>query len=169
MRSKSVSRPSNGTHGRISATGLLGTAVPALSHNRSRQGWRVRLQLRQDPSRYAGGGDPRRIAQPADGPERFKAFCEEFHREVNRLRIVIGDQLDDPTNTALDVIEVGGLGIGWSVFVDAPVRALKEELVMLEARRLTLQHELAATDAPASRRGLSATGRATAPIRCRTR
>jgi hypothetical protein len=32
---------------------------------------------------------------------------------------------------------------------DAPVRALKQELVTLEARQLTLQHELAATDAPA--------------------
>jgi site-specific DNA recombinase len=32
---------------------------------------------------------------------------------------------------------------------DAPVRALKQELVDLEARQLTLQHELTATDAPA--------------------
>lgn len=44
-------------------------------------------------------------------------------------RIVIGDQLDDPANAALDASEVSALGLGCSVYVDAQTVDLAMELL----------------------------------------
>jgi site-specific DNA recombinase len=82
-------------------------------------------------------------------PDLFKAFCEEFHREVNRLRSD-GNAAAEAKRVELDRIERRIRRIVELITDDdAPVRALRQELVMLEARQLTLQRELAATDAPA--------------------
>jgi hypothetical protein len=89
------------------------------------------------------------IAQPADDPDLFKAFCEEFHREVNRLRAG-GNAAAEAKRTDLDRIERRIRRIVELITDDdAPVRALKQELVDLEARQLSLQQELAPSDAPA--------------------
>jgi site-specific DNA recombinase len=82
-------------------------------------------------------------------PEPFKAFCEEFHREVNRLRV--GENAArDARRSELDRIERRIRRIVELITEDdMPVRALKEELVSLESRQLTLQRELSARDAPA--------------------
>ena len=82
-------------------------------------------------------------------PELFKVFCEEFHREVNRLRI------DENAAAAMQRAELDHLERRIRRIVelitdeDAPVRALKNELVALEARQLVLQQELAEIGAPA--------------------
>jgi hypothetical protein len=76
-------------------------------------------------------------------PELFKVFCEEFRREVNRLRI------DEGAAAATKRAELDHLGRRIRRIVelitdeDAPVRALKNELVALETRQLALQQELA--------------------------
>jgi hypothetical protein len=82
-------------------------------------------------------------------PDLFKAFCEEFHREVNRLRSNGAaevqsqrSELDRVERRIRRVVEV-------ITEDDAPVRALKQALVALEARQLTLERELATTAAPA--------------------
>ena len=82
-------------------------------------------------------------------PEPFKAFCEEFHREMNRLRIdanaaaeVQRSELDRVERRIRRIVALIGED-------DAPLRALKQELVSLEAQQLALQQELAARDAPA--------------------
>ena len=82
-------------------------------------------------------------------PELFKVFCEEFHGEVNRLRI------DENAAAAMQRAELDHLERRIRRIVelitdeDAPVRALKNELVALEARQLVLQQELAEIGAPA--------------------
>jgi len=99
-------------------------------------------------------------------PEPFKAFCEEFHREMNRLRIdanaaaeVQRSELDRVERRIRRIVALIGED-------DAPLRALKQELVSLEAQQLALQQELAARDAPAPlihpnlAEGLPAAGRA---------
>jgi hypothetical protein len=82
-------------------------------------------------------------------PEPFKAFCEEFHREVNRLRA--GENAArDAKRSELDRIERRICRIVELITDDdAPLRALKEELVSLEARQLTLREKMSASDAPA--------------------
>jgi site-specific DNA recombinase len=82
-------------------------------------------------------------------PELFKAFCEEFHRELNRLRNE--ENADLATKRAeLDQIERRIRRIVDLITDDdAPLRALKRQLTTLEARQLALQHELAETAAPA--------------------
>jgi site-specific DNA recombinase len=82
-------------------------------------------------------------------PDLFKAFYEEFYREINRLRTAEygsaeakRSELDRVERRIRRIIEL-------ITEDDAPVRALKQELVTLEARQLTLQQELAATEAPA--------------------
>jgi hypothetical protein len=80
-------------------------------------------------------------------PELLKVFCEEFHREVNRLRID-GNAAGEAKRIDLDRIERRiRRTVDLITDSDAPARALKWELVDLEARQLTLQQELAATDA----------------------
>jgi site-specific DNA recombinase len=82
-------------------------------------------------------------------PDLFKAFCEEFHREVNRLRSNGAAEVQSQ-RSELDRVERRIRRIVEVITEDdAPVRALKQELVALEARQLTLQQELATTAAPA--------------------
>lgn len=72
-------------------------------------------------------------------PEPFKEFCEEFHRELNRRRV--GESAArDATRGELERTERRIRRIV-SVITedDAPMRALKEELVSLEAHQLTLR------------------------------
>jgi site-specific DNA recombinase len=82
-------------------------------------------------------------------PDLFKAFCEGFHREVNRLRSD-GNAAAGAKRIDLDRIERRIRRIVELITDDdAPARAPKQKLVDLEARQLSLQQELAATDAPA--------------------
>jgi septal ring factor EnvC (AmiA/AmiB activator) len=75
-------------------------------------------------------------------PDLFKAFCEEFHREVNRLR-ASENAAADAKRRELDRIERRTRRIVELITEDdAPTRALKQELVALEARQDTLREEL---------------------------
>ena len=68
-------------------------------------------------------------------PDLFKAFCEEFHREVNRLRTA-ENTVADAKRAKLDRIERRIRRIVELITEDdAPLRALKQELVALEARQ----------------------------------
>ena len=81
-------------------------------------------------------------------PELFKALCEKFHREVNRVRIY-GNAAAEAKRIDLDRIERRNRRIVELITDDdAPVRALKQELVDLQARQLALQRELGSIDAP---------------------
>jgi DNA invertase Pin-like site-specific DNA recombinase len=82
-------------------------------------------------------------------PDLFMEFCEEFYREVNRLRrgenaaaAAKQAQLDQTERRIRRIVEL-------IIDDDAPVRALKQELVTLEELQLTLQQELAEVGAPA--------------------
>ena len=82
-------------------------------------------------------------------PDLFKAFCEEFHREVNRLRTEQNGAAE-AKRAELDRIQRRIRRIVELITEDdAPLRALKQELVTLEARQLTLQQNVAASEAPA--------------------
>jgi site-specific DNA recombinase len=79
-------------------------------------------------------------------PDLFKAFCEEFHREVNRLRIDESAAVD-AKRAKLDRVEYRIRRIVELITEDeAPVRALMRELVSLEVR------SCAARRAPSSSR-----------------
>jgi site-specific DNA recombinase len=82
-------------------------------------------------------------------PDLFKEFCKEFHREINRQRMAENDAAE-AKRAELDRVErrIGRI-VELITEDDAPVRALKQELVTLEARQLTLQQEVAAIEAPA--------------------
>ena len=82
-------------------------------------------------------------------PELFKVFCEEFHREMNRLRS--DENAASATKRAeLDHVDRRIRRIVELITDDeAPVRALKQELITLEARQLALQQQLAEIGAPA--------------------
>ncbi len=82
-------------------------------------------------------------------PELFKVFCDEFHREVNRLRS--DENAASATKRAeLDHVDRRIRRIVELITDDeAPVRALKQELITLEARQLALQQQLAEIGAPA--------------------
>jgi site-specific DNA recombinase len=82
-------------------------------------------------------------------PEPFKVFCEEFHREINRLRMDANAAAQSQQGELNRVERRIRRIVELITEDDAPLRALKEELVSLEARQLTLQQELAARDAPA--------------------
>jgi site-specific DNA recombinase len=82
-------------------------------------------------------------------PDLFKVFCDEFHREINRLRsdenaaaATRRAELDHVDRRIRRIVEL-------ITDEDAPVRALKQELVTLEARQLALQQDLAGASAPA--------------------
>jgi site-specific DNA recombinase len=69
-------------------------------------------------------------------------FCDEFHREANRLRNDVNAaaatkraELDRVERRIRRIVEL-------FTDEDAPVRALKQELATLEARELALQQEL---------------------------
>jgi DNA invertase Pin-like site-specific DNA recombinase len=82
-------------------------------------------------------------------PDLFKVFCDEFHHEVNRLRsdenaaaATKRAELDHVDRRIRRIVEL-------ITDEDAPVRALKQELVTLEARQLALQQDLEGARAPA--------------------
>jgi site-specific DNA recombinase len=81
-------------------------------------------------------------------PDIFQTFCAEFHREVNRLRIA-----ENAANTSqpadLDRIErrIARI-VAMITDDDAPVRALKQELITLETRQQALQQAIASASAP---------------------
>jgi len=82
-------------------------------------------------------------------PDLFKEFCQAFHAEVNRLR--------REENTAIEAekAELGRVDRRIRKLVelitddDAPVKALKDELRLLEARQTELGKALTAAAAPA--------------------
>jgi hypothetical protein len=82
-------------------------------------------------------------------PELFNVFCDEFHREVNRLRN--DENAASATKRAeLDHVDRRIRRIVELITDDeAPVRALKQELITIEARQLALQQQLAEIGAPA--------------------
>jgi len=101
-------------------------------------------------------------------PDLFKAFYEEFYREINRLRTAEygsaeakRSELDRVERRIRRIIEL-------ITEDDAPVRALKQELVTLEARQLNIaagacrNRGAGAADPSQSRRSLSPAGRAAA-------
>lgn len=84
-------------------------------------------------------------------PELFKVFCEEFTAEVNRLHA------DEGAHVEQVKAELARVARRIAKLVDAiaegvPARAVKDELVRLEARQEELQSALA--DAPAVRPAL---------------
>ena len=82
-------------------------------------------------------------------PDLFKAFCEEFHSQVNRFRMEENGAVA-ARRAELDRVERRiHLIVELITDDDAPLRALKQELMTLEARQLTLRHEVAAAEAPA--------------------
>jgi site-specific DNA recombinase len=105
-----------------------------------------RLNIRQDIlERILLDGLRSRLMQP----DLFSAFCKEFYREVNRLR------MEENGAAQAKCAELDKIGRRICRIVelitedDAPLRALKQELVTLEARQLTLQQEIAASETPA--------------------
>jgi hypothetical protein len=74
-------------------------------------------------------------------PNLFKAFCAEFHRELNRLR-ADGNAAADSKRKELEHVRRRIRRIVDLITEDdAPMRALKEELVSLETRQLALEQE----------------------------
>jgi site-specific DNA recombinase len=81
-------------------------------------------------------------------PEIFEVFCAEFHREVNRLRMTENAGIE---GKRVDLDKIGRRTAKIVAMItddDAPVRALKQELVALEARQLELEQAIAGTSAP---------------------
>ena len=125
---------------KISAT-LFGCAA---ARNRGTCGNRLNIRLDRLETMILDGLRYRLMA-----PDLFKSFCEEFHRELNRLRID-GNVAIEAQRHELDGIERRIRRIVEVITEDdVPVRALKEELIALEARQLMLQQELAASVGPA--------------------
>ncbi len=82
-------------------------------------------------------------------PELFKVFCDEFHREVNRLRMDRCAALETQ-RAELDRVERRIRRIVELITEDdAPVRSMKQELVSLETRQHFLEQQLAVSHAPA--------------------
>jgi DNA invertase Pin-like site-specific DNA recombinase len=116
----------------------------AAARNRGTCDNRLNIRLDTLEEMVLGGLRERLMA-----PELFKAFCEEFHREVNRQR-ADKNAAAETKRSELDKVERRIRRIVELITDDdAPVRALKQELVTLEARQDTLRHELANSTAPA--------------------
>ncbi len=81
-------------------------------------------------------------------PARFQPFCAEFHREFNRLRTEKNAALDTQRAELTRVERRIGELVEIITKDDAPVKALKDELKMLEARQAELASALAVTTAP---------------------
>src|SRR5262249_55814681 len=81
-------------------------------------------------------------------PELFKAFCEEFHREVNRLRMEESAGLESRRSELARIERRIARLVELIMEDDAPVRALKEELRALERRQSELTQDLARASAP---------------------
>ncbi len=67
-------------------------------------------------------------------PELFKVFAEEFHREVNRLRMVESARYD-AAHAELERIERRLRKLVDAIAEGVPGRTLKEEILALEARQ----------------------------------
>jgi hypothetical protein len=82
-------------------------------------------------------------------PGLFKEFCQAFHAEVNRLRH------EENATAEAEKMELGRVDRRIRKLVelitddDAPVKALKDELKLLEARQTELGKAVAAAAAPA--------------------
>jgi hypothetical protein len=79
-------------------------------------------------------------------PDLFKAFCEEFHREVNRRRAATNAAADARQNEIERVERRIRRIVELITEDDAPIRALKQELVVLEERQLALQQQSTAAE-----------------------
>ena len=77
-------------------------------------------------------------------PDLFKAFAEEFYREVNRLRIERSAE-HDRAASELATIDRKLRKIVDAITDGVPARTLKEELGALERRKEELEHRLAST------------------------
>jgi hypothetical protein len=78
-------------------------------------------------------------------PDLFKVFVQEFTREFNRMRIADGGRIDH-AKTELAGIERRLRKIVDAIAEGVPARALKEELLALEARQDELRSLLAASE-----------------------
>src|SRR5262249_49695802 len=82
-------------------------------------------------------------------PDLFKVFCEEFHRELNRIRIEESAGLEAKR---MELARIEGRLPRLAELItedEAPVRALKDELRILERRQSELTNELAGASSPA--------------------
>jgi hypothetical protein len=82
-------------------------------------------------------------------PDLFKAFCQEFHREVNRLRSEENASVDGQRAELARIERRIGKLVELITDDDAPVKALKTELKSLEGRQGELERALAVATAPA--------------------
>ena len=82
-------------------------------------------------------------------PDLFKEFCQEYHREVNRLRGEENATLDGQKADLARIERRTRKLVELITDDDAPVKALKEELKLLEARQAELERALAVATAPA--------------------
>jgi chromosome segregation ATPase len=82
-------------------------------------------------------------------PDLFKEFCQEFHREINRLRNSEGHAIETQRAELAQVERRIRKLVELITEDDAPVKALKNELKALESRQAELQGELAVKSAPA--------------------
>ncbi|OPH12305.1 hypothetical protein FE88_24405, partial [Azospirillum brasilense] len=84
-------------------------------------------------------------------PKLFKAFCEEFTAELNRLHAVESSTVDQAKAELARVERRMGKLVD-AIAEGVPARSVKDELVRLEARQEELR--LALAEAPAKRRPL---------------
>ena len=82
-------------------------------------------------------------------PQLFKAFCEEFHREVNRLRIEESSTVDAQRSALDKLTRRTRKLVDLIINEDAPPQALIAELRVLEAKQVELEDALASAHAPA--------------------
>jgi site-specific DNA recombinase len=82
-------------------------------------------------------------------PDLFKEFCQEYHREVNRLRSEENAALDGQKAELAQVERRTRKLVQLITEDDAPVKVLKEELKLLEVRQAELERALAVATAPA--------------------
>jgi hypothetical protein len=87
------------------------------------------------------------LRQHLMNPLLSKAFAEEFHREINRLRMAKAAKLDS-ARAELERVERRLRRIVDAIADGAGVRSLKDELVALEARQEELKRLLTNTQAP---------------------
>ena len=80
-------------------------------------------------------------------PDLFKEFADEFHREVNRLRMEESASLDQ-ARTELATIDRKLRKIVDAITEGVSARSLKDELLTLEARKEELKLLLASAKDP---------------------
>jgi len=82
-------------------------------------------------------------------PEPFKAFCEELHREVNRLRIEESSTVDAQRSALERIARRTRKLVDLIVNEDAPPQAPIVELRALKAKQIELENALASAHAQA--------------------